>query len=100
LKQLAEKTGATIYLFGSYARGDHMLDSDVDVVVVSQGFESMSFPQRVEYVRRMLPEHLGFDVIPLTPRELKEKAKRSFYREISRYWIEIRPGSELDPARL
>jgi hypothetical protein len=77
-----------------------MLDSDVDVVVVSQGFECMSFPQRVEHVRRMLPEHLGFDVIPLTPRELKERAKRSFYRDISRYWIEIRPESELDSAQL
>jgi predicted nucleotidyltransferase len=91
LKRLAEETGATIYLFGSYARGDHMLDSDVDVVVVSQSFEHMGFLQRVEHVRRMLPEHLGFDVIPLTPRELKEKAKRGFYRDISRYWIEIKP---------
>ena len=65
--QLAEKTGATVYLFGSYARGDHMLESDVDVTVISQDFERMSFSQRVERVREMLPEHLGFDIIRSSP---------------------------------
>ena len=39
LKKLAKELNATIYLFGSYARGDYMLDSDVDIVVVSSIFK-------------------------------------------------------------
>lgn len=92
LKKLARELNATVYLFGSYARGDHTLDSDVDIVVVSRIFEGMSYVDRVAMVRTRLPPHIGFDIIPLTPGELEKKLGRSsFFREISRYWIKIEP---------
>ncbi len=90
LKKLARELDATIYLFGSYARGDHTLESDVDIVVVSNRFKDMSYIDRVEMVRTRLPPHIGFDIIPLTPSELEEKLSRSFFKEISKYWIEIK----------
>ncbi|MEM3397544.1 MAG: nucleotidyltransferase domain-containing protein [Nitrososphaerota archaeon] len=91
LRDAAEELEATAYLFGNYARRDHMLDSDIDVVIVSRKFENMKFIDRVELVRKMLPQDLGFDIIPLTPQELERKLNNSFYKGISRYWIEIRP---------
>lgn len=90
LKEIAKEMNATIYLFGSYARGDHMLDSDVDIVVVSSVFKGMGFIDRVEAIRLKLPSNIGFDIIPLTPDELEKKLMNTFYREISKYWIEIK----------
>lgn len=91
LRKLAQELNATIYLFGSYARGDHMLDSDVDIVIVSKIFEGMNYVSRVELVRTKLPPHISFDIIPLTPQEFKERKEKPFFKEISRYWIEIKP---------
>ncbi|WP_440060298.1 nucleotidyltransferase domain-containing protein [Thermogladius sp. 4427co] len=90
LRKLAGELGATIYLFGSYARGDHMIDSDVDIVVVSELFRDISYPDRVALVRARLPPDYGFDIIPLTPEEFEKRLGKIFFREISRYWIEIK----------
>ncbi len=92
LRDLASRLNARVYLFGSYARGDHMLDSDVDVVVVSPLFEGMPYPNRVAFVRSLLPPDLGFDIIALTPREFRERLDTPFFKELSRYWIEVVPG--------
>ena len=92
LKVLARELDATIYLFGSYARGDHTLESDVDVVVVSGAFKDMDYASRVELVRVRLPPHIGFDIIPLTPEDFRERLRRAFFKDISRYWIEIKPA--------
>ncbi|MCX8191402.1 MAG: nucleotidyltransferase domain-containing protein [Nitrososphaerales archaeon] len=89
LKNLAEQLDAKVYLFGSYARGDHLLDSDVDIVVVSQKFSSMNYVDRVALVREKLPAEIGFDIIPLTPEELIKR--RGFISEIAKDWIEINP---------
>ncbi len=89
LKQLAQELNAEIYLFGSYARGDHTLESDVDIVVVSEIFEGVDYVSRVEIVRMKLPSHIGFDIIPLTPSEFKRKMNKAFFREISKYWVKI-----------
>ena len=89
LRKLKERTGYEIYLFGSYARGDHLLDSDVDVLVVSEEFEGMSPPERASKVRQMLPEDVAFEIIALTPAEFREFKNTAFYREISRHWLKI-----------
>ncbi|MEM1810644.1 MAG: nucleotidyltransferase domain-containing protein [Thermofilaceae archaeon] len=91
LERLARELGATVYLFGSYARGDHTLESDVDVVVVCERFEGMEYAERVALVRLKLPREFGFDIVALTPREFSERSGRAFFKEVSRYWIEIKP---------
>lgn len=89
LRGLKEDMKCEVYLFGSYARGDHLLDSDIDILVVSDGFEGLTHPERVARVRLKLPEDMPFEIIALTPRELQELKDRAFYREISKYWIKI-----------
>ena len=44
--------------------------SDVDIVVISERFEGLTLPERVELVRKFLPSDISFDIIPLTPKEL------------------------------
>lgn len=91
LEDLASEMNATVYLFGSYARGDHMVDSDVDIIAVSDIFKGMRFDERFALVRLKLPLDLGFDIIPLTPEEFRDKLSRTLFREISKYWIEVKP---------
>lgn len=89
LKKLCMELDAKIYLFGSYARGDYTIESDIDVIVVSPLFKGKAVSERVAIVRSRLPEHLGFDIIALTPDEFRRKLSRSFFRDISKQWIEI-----------
>lgn len=91
LEKFAKEVNATIYLFGSYARGDHTLESDVDVIIVCNRFEGMKYVDRIEFIRMKLPRDVGFDIVTLTPKELSDKMKRAFFREVSKYWIEIKP---------
>ncbi len=95
LKRLAKEIDATIFLFGSYARGDHMLESDVDIIVVSEKFKGMDYIERIAFVRSRLPGAIGFDIIALTPEELSERLERSsFFKELSRYWVKIVPQEQ------
>jgi predicted nucleotidyltransferase len=87
LEELSEELGADVYLFGSYARGDHLLDSDVDVLVVSERFEGMAYVDRVAFVRSKLPYDMGFEIVALTPCEFEKGGP--FIREVSRYWIKV-----------
>ncbi len=82
-----------VYLFGSFARGDWLVTSDVDIVIISPDFEGMRFIDRLDLVY-MVAWKLGLrpwiEAIPLTPRELEEKLKSSsVIRDASRYWIRI-----------
>lgn len=92
LERLADELCATVYLFGSYARGDHTLESDVDIIVVSGKFRGVPVQERVVRVRLRLPDDVGFDIIPLTPEEFEEKLSRALFREASKYWVEVKGG--------
>jgi len=49
-----------VYLFGSFARGMWLKDSDVDVIVISKYFEGIEFWERYPKLRNLLvrKEHL------------------------------------------
>ena len=89
LKRLKRELNAEVYLFGSFAKQTHALESDVDIVVVSNIFENLDHIERVKIVRMKLPKNIGFDIIPLTPKELENKMRKTFYKEISKHWIKI-----------
>ena len=89
LRKLKRELNAEIYLFGSFAKQTHTLESDVDIVVVSNIFENLDYIERVKIVRMKLPKNIGFDIIPLTPKELENKMRKTSYKEISKYWIKI-----------
>ena len=92
LEGLARELGASVYLFGSYARGDHMIDSDVDLIVVSDRFRGLDVPSRVVLVRLLLPGDMGFDNVAFTPEEFEVLRRRSpLIRDASKYWIKIGP---------
>ena len=79
------------YLFGSWARGDWMVDSDVDVVVVSPSFRGMPWLRRLELVARVearLDLPVSLDVLPYTPEEVGE-VKSAVLRDAKKYWKRV-----------
>ncbi|MEM4281232.1 MAG: nucleotidyltransferase domain-containing protein [Candidatus Caldarchaeum sp.] len=87
LSKLAGELDATVYLFGSYAKGTHTIDSDVDIVVVSEMFKGVDPVERVALVRLKLPADIAFEIIALTPEEMTGDS--TLIKEISREWIKI-----------
>jgi predicted nucleotidyltransferase len=88
LRRLCPLLDAAIYVFGSYARGDHMLHSDVDIVVVTPALRYSRAPERVSALRPALPHTVSFDIVALTPWELSEALERSpLIRAASREWL-------------
>ncbi|HID05131.1 MAG TPA: nucleotidyltransferase domain-containing protein [Aigarchaeota archaeon] len=81
------------YLFGSYARGNWLNTSDVDLIIVSPDFRGMRFMDRLEEIYRVawrLRISPAVEAIPLTPEELKERKETSVVvRDASKYWIEV-----------
>ncbi|MBI2111946.1 nucleotidyltransferase domain-containing protein [Candidatus Woesearchaeota archaeon] len=65
----------TMFLFGSRARGDELLTSDVDIIVVSKKFAHIPFRKRPDPFLDawMLPVDL--EIICYSPAELKRKQK-------------------------
>jgi hypothetical protein len=65
LIRIAQKHGAvSVYIFGSYARGEANRESDLDVLVELEHGRSLSDLVRLE---RELKDELGIDVDVVTP---------------------------------
>ncbi len=79
-----------VYLFGSYARGDWLKESDLDLIVVSTDFRNMKFTERLDLVNeiawrlRITPP---LEVIPLTPEELRRE--NVIISDAKKYWVKI-----------
>ncbi|MCE4613757.1 MAG: nucleotidyltransferase domain-containing protein [Desulfurococcales archaeon] len=72
---------ATVILYGSYARGDFNVWSDVDVIIVSEAFEGRRFLQRQALIPDP-PEGLeGLSPIPWTPGEARVMLRKPAWRK-------------------
>jgi len=64
-----------MFLFGSRARGDELLSSDVDLIVVSSDFEKIPFRQRPSKFLEAWTFSVDLEVLCYSPQELKRKQK-------------------------
>ncbi|QDU52156.1 nucleotidyltransferase domain-containing protein [Gimesia panareensis] len=62
-----------IYLFGSRARGDNLLHSDYDFIVVSKEFEKLKWLYRIYALVKFWKADENIDVLPYTPTEFEDK---------------------------
>jgi len=82
---------AQIYLFGSYARGTWLEDSDIDLVVISRAFEGLDFCERGAMLRRLASAEVPFEILAYTPDELEEALRRSItVQDAAEYWVRLR----------
>ena len=96
LEELAlnlERMGVSVEevkLFGSFARGDYVEGSDLDLVIVSGDWEGMNYVERLSLLYRLWDKPVDANFIPLTPRELAERLESSVtLRDASRYWVTV-----------
>jgi predicted nucleotidyltransferase len=81
-------------LFGSRARGDELVESDYDLLLVSPAFAGVGFAERIAEIQALwdLPE--GLEPLCYAPDEFERKR-----REISIVAEALREGRELLPPR-
>ena len=60
-------------LFGSRARGDWLLDSDADLMVVSPDFEGLRFAERSAEILRHWRGRVDLEVFCYTPAEIASR---------------------------
>ena len=65
-----------IILFGSRARGDHLKDSDIDILVVSKEFKNLNWRERIQGVFGAWDKKQMLEPICLTPEELEKRKKQ------------------------
>lgn len=76
------KSRFEVYIFGSLAGGDCLIDSDVVlIIVVTDELKDLRFWERTAYLRSLAPENVGFDIICYTFDEF-EGAKYAWQDEI------------------
>lgn len=65
-----------LILFGSRARGDHLVTSDYDFIVVSADFEGQSFIRRGLVLYDLWTADESFDALCYTPQEFEQKQRQ------------------------
>lgn len=78
---------ASVYLFGSYAKGTPRDTSDVDVCIVSPQFTD--FFDTLQYLWRRRPRHSLIEPIGFAPRDLMDENDTALTREIKRTGIKV-----------
>jgi len=71
VKNLKDKK-LEVYLFGSLAKGDYLLDSDIDLIVVTNSLKDLKKWERTAYLRRLAPKSIGFDIVCYTKEEFEK----------------------------
>lgn len=64
-----------MFLFGSRAREDHKLSSDVDLMIISKDFQNTPFRQRPNDFLDAWTLPIDFEVLCYTPEEFSRKKK-------------------------
>ena len=81
---------AEVYLFGSYARGDWLYDSDLDLVVVSPRFRGLDLGKRHVMVRDLISSKVSVELLLYTPEEFERVRRRStIIRDAMKYWVRL-----------
>ncbi len=79
-----------VYLFGSFARGDWLEGSDVDIIVVSPNLRGMAPEKRYRLIRLLADPSIPIEILAYTPEEFQELKKRSVVlRDASKYWVKL-----------
>jgi len=92
LKRLKRELGVVeVYIFGSRAYGNPLLESDLDMIVVSEEFGKRSFIENMEVLSRMWDGSFTVEMFPYTPEQLRKYAERkTVVSEALRKGIRIR----------
>ena len=66
-------------LTGSRARGTYLEDSDVDLIIISNDFSAMPFPERLGYLQKEWKNRIPLEAFGYTVEEFQKLRRRSTY---------------------
>ncbi len=79
-----------IILFGSRARNDHLQESDIDLIIISNDFEGTPFPKRMDKLILLWESPHDLEALCYTPQEFKKKQQQiNIIQHATRKGIEI-----------
>lgn len=79
-----------IIIFGSRARGDYRVNSDIDLVIINRDW-SGTILDRMKNLYKLWNYERDATLKPLKPDELEEKIHSSItLRDAKKYWIRIK----------
>jgi len=82
-------------LFGSSTRGDRLIESDIDLIVISKDFKGMDFPRRFLILQKNWKSKTDLEAFGFTPDEFaKLKNKSILLQEAEKYGIKITPWKD------
>lgn len=80
-----------IILFGSRARKDNLLESDIDFIIVSDKFKGVKWPKRLGDVAELWEGLITIEPLCYTPEEFEKKKKEiGIVRQAVKEGIEIK----------
>ena len=78
-------------LFGSSTRGDRLIESDIDLIVVSSDFKNMDFSQRFLILQKNWKSKTELEAFGFTPEEFaKLKDKSMILQEAFEHGVKLR----------
>lgn len=78
VKRLIDKLQVkNILLFGSYAKGDWLKDSDLDLIIISDIFEGMDIGERYKSVKKLAPQGISLEALTYTSKEFEKIKNKS-----------------------
>ncbi len=91
LRRVGEEVGIReAYLTGSFARGDWLLQSDIDLIIVSDSFKDKEIGERFWMIKKMMNINIPLDLLAYTCGEFEESKKRSIIlQDMLKYAIRI-----------
>ncbi len=91
VEKLARQIGVKqAILTGSWAKGYYLEDSDVDLIVVSDDFAGMPFPDRLVYLQKNWKTRVPLEAFGYTTSEFQHLRKNSAYvRDAVRHGISL-----------
>lgn len=76
-------------LFGSYAKGNYGVDSDIDLAIFSDSFKDMERVESIKYLLKRARKYRGVDLQPISFTKQDYEEQLGFAEEVLRTGIEL-----------
>jgi predicted nucleotidyltransferase len=76
-------------LFGSYAKGNYGVDSDIDLAIFSDSFRGMERVESIKYLLRKARKYRGIDIQPISFTKQDYEERIGIVGEVLKTGIEL-----------
>lgn len=78
-----------VILFGSYAKGNHGIDSDIDLAIFSDSFKDMDRIESIKYLLKKARKFRGVDLQPISFTNEDHKERLGIVDDVLKTGIEL-----------